>query len=74
MLSQPQVEKYCPGESSPPMTPEEEIPPGLKKRLETFTEATEACKEEIAKYPKGERLEPWLRCVGREAKARGIEI
>jgi len=46
---------------------------GLEKRLKDWMDAVETCKAEIAPIPKGERLEPWLSCMSRELKARGIE-
>lgn len=47
--------------------------PGLQRRMESFLEAVDVCKAEIAPVPKGERLEPWLGCMSRELAARGVE-
>ena len=65
-LSDAQEEIYCPEwvklES-----------PGLERRLSSWMESVETCKEEIAEIPKGERLEPWLSCMSRELAAAGVE-
>lgn len=66
-LSEPQREAYCP-------TTEHVTSPGMTQRLENWQEAVDVCKGEIAKYEKGERLEPWLGCMGRELEKRGIEV
>lgn len=74
MLSQPQVKEFC-GISSPVIIPEAKIPPGLKKRLETFRAAVDICKKELEGVTDGlKRLEVWLTCMGREARARGTEL
>ena len=65
-LSDEQEAIYCP-------VTEELESPGLEKRLKDWMDAVETCKSEIAPIPKGERLEPWLSCMSRELKARGIE-
>jgi len=65
-LSDEQEAIYCP-------VTEELESPGLEKRLKDWMDAVETCKAEIAPIPKGERLEPWLSCMSRELKARGIE-
>jgi len=65
-LSDEQEAIYCP-------VTEELESPGLEKRLKDWMDAVETCKAEIAPIPKGERLEPWLSCMSREMKARGIE-
>lgn len=44
------------------------IPESLKKRLKSFREVSKRCSEEVKKYPKGQRLIPFLQCMGREAK------
>lgn len=51
-----------------------EMPDGRRRRFTKFREAVDVCKTEIAPIPRGERLEPWLTCMGREARARGIEL
>ncbi|MDI6860304.1 MAG: hypothetical protein QMC85_07400 [Methanocellales archaeon] len=65
-LSKAQIEAYCPTK----IYKEE----GIAHRVKKFKEAVEVCKEEIKEYPKGERLRPWLECMGREARKRGIEL
>ncbi len=65
-LSDEQEAIYC-------SVTEELESPGLEKRLKDWMDAVETCKAEIAPIPKGERLEPWLSCMSRELKARGIE-
>jgi len=65
-LSDEQEAIYCP-------VTEELESPGIEKRLKDWMDAVETCKAEIAPIPKGERLEPWLSCMSRELKARGIE-
>lgn len=66
-LSKPQVEAYC---------PRKEIitEGGLVERVKKFKEAARAAKAKIAKVPKGERLEPWLKAMSEELEKRGIEI
>lgn len=66
-LSPAQREAYCP-------TTEHVTSPGMTKRLRDWNEAVGVCKVEIKEYEKGERLEPWLECMGRELPKRGIEI
>jgi hypothetical protein len=66
-LDAAQREAYCP-------TTEHVTSPGMTRRLKNWQEAVNVCKKEIAKYEKGERLEPWLECMGRELPKRGIEI
>jgi len=65
-LSDEQEKVYCP-------TEEKLESPGLERRLEHWMESVDTCKAEIAKIAPGERLEPWLSCMGRELKARGVE-
>lgn len=66
-LSESQKEAYCP-------TIEHVTSPGMTRRIKNWQEAVSTCKGEISKYEKGERLEPWLECMGRELAKRGIEI
>ena len=47
---------------------------GIARRVKRFKEAVSVCKAEIEQFPKGKRLEPWLTCMGREARKRGIEL
>lgn len=65
-LSDEQEKLYCP-------TEEKLESPGLQKRLESWMGSVDICKSEIAKVPPGERLKPWLSCMSRELKARGVE-
>lgn len=65
-LSRPQVEAYCPTK--------EILTQGITKRVKLFKEATQTCKKEIAHLVKGEKLEPYLVCMGRETRKRGIEL
>lgn len=65
-LNKAQREAYCPTK--------EILTEGIAKRVKEFKGAAEVCKAEIAKIPKGERLEPWLSCMGREARKRGLEL
>lgn len=65
-LSDEQEAIYCP-------VTEKLESPGIEKRLAGWMDAVETCKAEIAHIPKGERLEPWLSCMGRELRARSIE-
>lgn len=66
-LNEPQREAYCP-------TTEHASSPGMTRRLANWQESVDVCKVEIEKVPKGERLEPWLSCMGRELPKHGIEI
>jgi|GEM_PF-3796330 len=67
MLEAGQVPTYCP-------TKEYEVRPGIKQRFEEFAEAAEAAHERIEEIPKGERLVPWLTEMGKELRARGVEV
>jgi len=50
-------------------------PAGLKERHKEFSEAAEKCSKEVReKYPKGERLLPYLSCMHTEAEKRGLKI
>lgn len=64
-LDAPQKELYC-------ATYEKLESPGIERRLRRWTGAKTICKAEIEPIPKGERLEPWLHCMGRELHARGV--
>lgn len=64
-LSNEQEKIYCP--TTIPLES-----PGLERRLKGWMESVETCKAEIAEIPKGERLAPWLGCMSRELRARGI--
>lgn len=67
-LDEGQQALYCPETVDVPLTE------GQKKRFDAFTQAVETCQVEIQPIPKGERLGPWLKCMSREAKAKGVEI
>ena len=67
MLEAGQVPTYCP-------TREYEVRPGIKQRFEEFSEAAEAAHKKIEEIPKGERLVPWLTEMGKELRARGVEV
>ena len=67
MLEAGQVPTYCP-------TKEYEVRPGIKQRFEEFASAAEAAHERIEEIPKGERLIPWLTEMGKELRARGVEV
>lgn len=47
---------------------------GIPRRVEKFREAVRVCQTEIAGIPRGERLTPWLSCMGKELRVRGIEV
>ena len=47
---------------------------GITHRIEQFREAAKVCKTRIEGLPKGERLHPWLECMGEELAKRGIKI
>lgn len=64
-LSDEQEKIYCP-------TVEELVSPGLERRLKGWMGSVTICKAEIEPIPKGERLGPWLGCMSRELRARGI--
>lgn len=65
-LTGEQVGHYCPSKIA--------VPDGRVARVAKFVEAAGTCQAEIASVPKGERLEPWLSCMGRELAQRGIKI
>ena len=67
-LDEGQRELYCPETVDVELTPEQ------KKRYEDFKDAVVVCQTEIKDVPKGERLQPWLKCMSREAKKKGIEL
>lgn len=48
--------------------------PGMERRLSNWQKAVGVCKAEIERYPEGEKLEPWLECMGEELRSRGIEL
>lgn len=66
-LSKPQREAYCP-------SVKEVTSPGMTKRIQNWQEAVNICKSKTETLPKGEKLEPYLICMGQELTRRGIEI
>lgn len=42
----------------------------IRERVERFRRASQVCKIKTAKYPKGERLIPRIKCMKRELKKR----
>lgn len=65
-LNKAQREAYCPTK--------EILTEGLARRVKLFKEAAAEAKAKIAGIPKGERLEPWLREMGKALRKRGIEV
>lgn len=65
-LDDKQVKEYCP---KPVMVTHPETVEGTGK----WQEAVETCRRETEPVPKSERLGPWLGCISRELKARGID-
>lgn len=53
---------------------EEESSPAMTKRIQHWDAAVQVCKGEIAGIPKGNRLEPWLQCMGKELPKHGITL
>lgn len=45
-----------------------------RQRISAFQDAADTCKGEIAEIPEGDRLPPWLSCMAREARQRGVEL
>lgn len=68
MLTGQQQEEYCKAGKFP------SVGPGARERFEKFAEAAEEAHKEIEDIPKGERLEPWLRAMGRELSERGVKV
>lgn len=66
-LSKPQVEAYC-------KTKEVLTEGGLVERVKKFKKAAARAHKRIEKIPRGERLEPWLKAMGKELAREGIEI
>jgi len=67
-LDEGQQALYCPQIVDVPLTEAQ------RKRYEAFKGAVTTCQTEIKDTPKGERLTPWLKCMSRETKAKGVEI
>lgn len=45
-----------------------------KKQLQTIRDAAIMCQTEVAELPKGQRLEPFLKCISVTAKKSGVNI
>ena len=66
-LSKEQIEAYCPTKIYKTE--------GIAVRVKTFKDIAKSCSEEVReKYVKGERLIPYLKCMGKLAKEKGLEI
>jgi hypothetical protein len=65
-LDQAQIDLYC--------KEKQIVKEGIAKRVAKFREAAEVCKARIKDIPKGERLKPWLECMSKELRARGITL
>ena len=66
-LSKGQIEAFCPAKIYKTE--------GIARRVKTFKEIAKSCSEEVReKHPKGERLVPYLKCMGKLAKEKGIEL
>lgn len=49
--------------------------PELRERVSKFREIAGTCSKEVReKYPKGERLEPYLACMSRLGEEKGIKF
>lgn len=67
-LDEGQKALYCPETITKPLSDEQQ------RRLLGWRESADVCKGEIADFPKGEKLQPWLACMSRELSIRGIEL
>ena len=66
-LDKGQLEAYCPTKIYKTE--------GIARRVKTFKEIAKSCSEEVReKYVKGERLIPYLKCMGKLAREKGIEL
>ena len=66
-LSKEQIQAYCPTKIYKTE--------GIARRVKTFKEIAKQCSEEVReKYVRGERLIPYLKCMGKLAKEKGIEL
>ena len=57
-----------------PSIVDEAISEERRRRLRAFQEASKICHEEVTAGSDAERVEPWLACMTREAKSRGVEL
>lgn len=66
-LDKEQEELYCSERDY------KELSPAQQERLQNFQASADACKLETKDVPKGEELQPWLSCMSKELRSRGIE-
>lgn len=66
-LSKAEKQAYCPSTI-------EKTSPKMTERLEKWNEAKTICKQQADQFPKGERLIPYIQCMGLELPKRGIAI
>ena len=67
-LDKDQVEMFCPTVQMRPLSDEQ------RERLQAFTDASQACKIEVAELPAGDRLDPFLGCMSQELHQRGQRL
>lgn len=67
-LSQDQERLYCDSISEMPVSP------AMALRTRLMRDAAVICQQETNHLPEGERLEPFMQCLAREAKKSGIKI
>ena len=67
-LDPEQEQVYCPSWI------DKEPTPAQRERIEAFQQSADACKTEIADVPKGEKLHPWLGCMTRELRTKGVKV
>lgn len=67
-LDEEQKALYCPETITKPVSPKQQ------ERIRAFQDAAQTCKGEIESVPKGERMRPWIECMSREARSRGVEL
>lgn len=67
-LDEPQRALYCPETVTKELTEEERV------RARQFKEAGDACGREVAGKEPDDRLSPWMACMSKEAKQRGVKL
>ena len=67
-LSQDQEHLYCVTFN------EKQASPALVERTRILRDATVLCQSSVHNLPENERLEPFMQCLVREAKKKGLEI
>ena len=67
-LDEGQKALLCTETVTKPLSPEQE------RRLRGWREAAATCKGEIADLPDGKKVKPWLLCMSRELKGKGMEV